>query len=211
MQFFKHLFQSSQTLSSSDFEKMCQNAEILEQDERGIKVVRLPSGDILKVFRVKRLISGTNIYSYARRFCRNAIRLHKLAIPTVQIKTLYHFEDSHNTAVLYSPLAGKTIRQLIHENTINPNLAEKIGIFLANLHSNPRLAANPGPGGSSNRLNRTPVRTSPKIDRGTDIRQPRAINLDQMDKNSIFSLEFVAVSQELGKSGRVGLVRALTQ
>ncbi|MCH9798707.1 MAG: hypothetical protein K0U17_02190 [Betaproteobacteria bacterium] len=135
MQFFKHLFQSSQTLSSSDFEKMCQNAEILEQDERGIKVVRLPSGDILKVFRVKRLISGTNIYSYARRFCRNAIRLHKLAIPTVQIKTLYHFEDSHNTAVLYSPLAGKTIRQLIHENTINPNLAEKIGIFLANLHS----------------------------------------------------------------------------
>ncbi|MCH9839520.1 MAG: hypothetical protein K0U56_00455, partial [Actinomycetia bacterium] len=67
------------------------------------------------------------------------------------------------------------------------------------------------PGGSSNRLNRTPVRTSPKIDRGTDIRQPRAINLDQMDKNSIFSLEFVAVSQELGKSGRVGLVRALTQ
>jgi tRNA A-37 threonylcarbamoyl transferase component Bud32 len=135
MQFFKHLFQSSQTLSSSDFEKMCQNAEILEQDERGIKVVRLPSGDILKVFRVKRLISGTNIYSYARRFCRNATRLSKLAIPTVNVKALYHFESSHNTAVLYSPLAGKTIRQLIHEDAIRPNLAENLGRFLASLHS----------------------------------------------------------------------------
>lgn len=135
MQFFKHLFQSSQTLSSSDFEKMCQNADILEQDERGIKVVRLPSGDILKVFRVKRLISGTNIYSYARRFCRNAVRLSKLAIPTVSIEVLYHFEGSSNTAVLYSPLPGKTIRQLIQENAISSNLADKMGEFLASLHS----------------------------------------------------------------------------
>jgi tRNA A-37 threonylcarbamoyl transferase component Bud32 len=135
MQFLKHLFQPSQILSNSEFDEMCQNAEILEQDERGVKVIQLPSGDILKVFRVKRLVSGTNIYSYARRFCRNAMRLSKLAIPTVNIKVLYHFESSHNTAVLYSPLAGKTIRQLINEKAISPNLAEKLGRFLANLHS----------------------------------------------------------------------------
>jgi len=134
MQFFKHLSQSSQSLSNSDFEQISQNAKILEHDERGVKVMQLPSGDILKIFRVKRLISGTNIYSYARRFCRNAVRLQKLAVPTVTIKAMYHFEGSHNTAVLYSPLAGKTIRQLIHENKVSPNLAEKLGIFLANLH-----------------------------------------------------------------------------
>ena len=40
------------------------------------------------------------------------------------------------------------------------------------LLTQPRLAANPGPGGSSSRLNRTPVRTHPKIDPVTDIRQP---------------------------------------
>ncbi len=135
MQIYKHLFHASQPLSGHDFEEMCHNAQILEQDERGVKVVQLPSGEILKVFRVKRLISGANIYSYARRFCRNAERLSKLAIPTVSIKVLYHFEGSSNTAVLYSPLPGKTIRQLIRENAISPNLAEKMGEFLANIHS----------------------------------------------------------------------------
>lgn len=113
---------------------MCEGATILEQDARGVKVLQLMSGDILKIFRVKRLISGTNIYSYARRFCRNAIRLKARGINTVKIKQLYHFESNSNTAVLYEPLAGKTLRDVVKHKAVNARFVEALGAFLATLH-----------------------------------------------------------------------------
>lgn len=132
--FFRNFYFSSKPLVDSAFKEMCEGGTLLEHDERGIKVIQLTNGDILKVFRVKRLISGTNIYSYARRFCRNAKRLQALGIPTVNIKTLYHFNDSSNTAVLYAPLAGQTLRQLAQQDMMNVDLAKKLGQFLALLH-----------------------------------------------------------------------------
>lgn len=132
--FFTHFFQSSQLLTDARFDEMCRGAVVLEQDGRGAKVLQLPSGDIVKIFRVKRMVSGAHIYSYARRFCRNAKRLAAQAVPTVKIKTLYHFEEGNNTAVLYEPLAGHTLRQLIHAGETDLSLAAKLGVFLAELH-----------------------------------------------------------------------------
>jgi tRNA A-37 threonylcarbamoyl transferase component Bud32 len=124
----------SHLLTIDDYDAMCADGTVLEHDERGVKVIQLTDGNILKIFRVKRLISGTNIYSYARRFCRNAQRLHQRGIPTVSIKTLYHFENNTNTAVLYIPLEGKTLRQLIQKNEFSLTLANILGVFLAELH-----------------------------------------------------------------------------
>lgn len=132
--FFKDFYFPSQLLTDLDFNAMCDGGKVLEQDERGVKVIQLTSGDILKIFRVKRLLSGTNIYSYARRFCRNAKRLARLNIPTVNIKTLFHFENCHNTAVLYQPLEGDTLRQIIHRDAYDLKLAEIMADFLAELH-----------------------------------------------------------------------------
>ena len=95
--FLKNFYSPSRLLTDDDYKVMSTDATVLEQDERGIKVLLLANGDILKIFRVKRVISGTNIYSYARRFCRNAKRLSALDIPTVRIKSLYHFKASKNT------------------------------------------------------------------------------------------------------------------
>lgn len=131
---FKHGYQPSQLMADTHFDEICRDALVLEQDERGAKVLQLTNGDMLKIFRVKRVVSGTNIYSYARRFCRNAKRLAKLGIPTVKIKTLYHFKSNNNTAVLYVPLEGKTLRQLIHEGEAGLSLVERLGEFLAELH-----------------------------------------------------------------------------
>lgn len=130
---FSRLFFKSASLSVGELEKMCLSGHVLEQDERGIKVVRLPSGDILKLFRVKRLISGANLYSYARRFCRNAERLHQLGIPTVTIKQLYQL-DHHSAAVLYLPIEGYTLRQIASDGQFDIALAERLGLFLAELH-----------------------------------------------------------------------------
>ena len=121
-------------ISPEEFQRLCINAEILEQDEHGIKVFRLGNGDILKVFRVKNIVSSARIYSYARQFCRNAYRLQNLGVATVSIKQLFHFENSTNTAVLYDPLPGKTLWQVFAAKELNQPLLAKLGEFVARLH-----------------------------------------------------------------------------
>ena len=125
---------ASQGLSSVEFDRLCQHAEILEQDARGVKVLRLADGNILKIFRLRRIFSSARFYSYARRFCLNAERLYKFGVPTVRIRQLLHFHDSSNSAVLYEPLPGLTVRQVLHAGHMTPELGAKIGRFIARLH-----------------------------------------------------------------------------
>lgn len=127
-------YQKSQELDEAQFRQWCATAEILEQDAHGLKVLRLENGDILKIFRVKRLFSSARLYSYARRFCRNASRLARLNIPTVTIKQLYHFSNSSNTAVLYGPLPGRTLRELARSQELDEPMLVRLGGFVAGLH-----------------------------------------------------------------------------
>lgn len=124
----------SQLLSREAFETMLVGAQILEQDARGLKVLRLADGNILKLFRVKHLISSARVYSYARQFCRNAERLQVLGIPTVSVLALYHFGDSTDTAVRYRPLPGQTIRQLASSKALDDALMTRLGAFIGRLH-----------------------------------------------------------------------------
>jgi len=125
----------SHLLSDAQFAAMQIDAKILEQDERGVKVLLLANGHILKIFRLRGFFTSSRIYSNARSFCRNAARLKKLVIPTVSIVKLYHFEKSSNTAVLYEPLAGETIRNLLNSNALTDEACSKLGAFIARLHS----------------------------------------------------------------------------
>ena len=133
--FLKDFYFPSQLLTDNDFNTMCVGGKVLEQDERGVKVMQLSDGNILKIFRVRHLVSGARIYSYARRFCRNAKRLKSRDIPTVTIKQLYHFEQDSNTAVVYEPLLGSTLREILGNNgVITEEFVEKFAKFLAKLH-----------------------------------------------------------------------------
>ena len=58
----------SGALSAAELERLCTGAEVLEQDAHGLKVLRLPDGDMLKLFRVKRRWSSARLYSI--RSCR---------------------------------------------------------------------------------------------------------------------------------------------
>lgn len=129
--FFKR---TSRLLPEDEFRAMLASAEVLEQDAHGLKVLWLSNGDILKIYRVKHLISSARFCSYARRFCRNAERLADLGIPTVSVKELYHFSGSTNSAVLYAPLQGKTLYELVRKNQLDVTLLTKLGKFIAKLH-----------------------------------------------------------------------------
>ena len=124
----------SALLSVEALNSMLSGGEVLEQDERGYKVVRLQTGDILKIFRVRHKISGARIYSHARRFMRNAERLQKLGVSTMVCKQLYHFNHSTDTAVLYTPLAGYTVKKLLDGHLLNQEMAMALGVFIARLH-----------------------------------------------------------------------------
>jgi len=128
-------FQHSELLAEDAYQRLIKSAPvILEQDQHGIKVVLLESGDILKTFRVKHLLSSARFFSYARSFCRNAKRLKMLGIPTVEIKNLYHFKASTKSVVVYRPLEGETVKNLLNQELLTDDLAEKLGKFIADIH-----------------------------------------------------------------------------
>ena len=124
----------TELLSTEALDSLLSGGDVLEQDEHGDKIIRLQTGDILKIFRVSRKISCARFYTHARRFFRNAERLHQLGVNTVVCKRLYHFPSWDKTAVLYSPLAGYTVRKLLDGNLLNQEMAWALGEFIARLH-----------------------------------------------------------------------------
>ncbi len=125
----------SQLMLLKELARLQASGKTLEQDKRGIKVTLLPSGNMLKVFRLRGWFTSSLIYSNARSFCRNAQRLKELEISTVSVINLYHFKQSTDTAVIYQPLAGQTIRELLKAKQLSQEMVEKFGIFIAQLHN----------------------------------------------------------------------------
>ncbi|HBB99970.1 MAG TPA: toluene tolerance protein [Pseudomonas sp.] len=116
---------------------MIDGARILEQDSFGPKVYRLRDGNMLKLFRRKRLLSSALLRPHSRRFCANAIALQALGIPTLQPLHLYRLDDPNWTAVLYRPLPGDTLSQLLRDEGISwTELRLELARFINRLHAN---------------------------------------------------------------------------
>jgi hypothetical protein len=139
------------------------HARVIERDPRGIKVLQLPDGDYLKVFRLRHRFSLARVYGYAQRFCSNADRLAALGIASIHIRACYAVQDarllayplavntapmttalapataatplSHTFAVHYAPLPGQTLKQLLDQQQLPPQLIRQLGAFIAGLHA----------------------------------------------------------------------------
>ncbi len=122
-------------LSSDEFKQLTQNALVLADDEYGKKVLQLSDHSIIKLFRVKRLISQATIYSPARRFAKNAKKLIQLNIPTVSLIDLYNISSIKRTAVHYHQLVGVTVREYLQSKPIEDEFLFKLGEFIALLHA----------------------------------------------------------------------------
>ena len=122
-------------LTSDEFDKLTQNATVLADDEYGKKVLELTDNTIIKLFRVKRLISQASIYSPARRFAKNALKLKRLNIPTVTLIDLYNINNIKRTAVHYQQLEGIMVREYLQSNPGDEEFLTGLGKFLAKIHS----------------------------------------------------------------------------
>nr|WP_319299150.1 toluene tolerance protein [Stutzerimonas xanthomarina] len=122
-------------LTEADLAVMVSKSCILEQDSHGPKVYQLRDGNILKLFRRKRLLSSALLRPHSVRFCRNAEKLQTLGIPTLEPMKLYRLDDSTWTAVLYRPLPGRTLSQIVREKpALWPELKPRVSAFFQKLH-----------------------------------------------------------------------------
>lgn len=122
-------------LTPDEFKQLTQHATVLADDEHGKKVLELPDHSIIKLFRVKRLISQATLYSPARRFAKNAHKLQQLGIPTITMMALYNIPSIKRTAVHYQQLEGLTVREYLQQNPADEQFLTHLGQFLAQLHA----------------------------------------------------------------------------
>lgn len=123
-------------MSTDAFETLVADANVLEHDSFGPKVLRLQDGSFFKLFRRKRLFSSEAFSPYASRFADNARRLTEIGIPTPEVLAVYRIAQPKRTAVHYQGLPGVTLRQAMAEADAlkRDQLAECFGRLLATLH-----------------------------------------------------------------------------
>ena len=89
----------------------------------------------MKLFRRKRLFSSALIYPYGKRFADNVKQLKKLAIPTVSKLDLFRIPSMSRIAVVYQPLPGDSLDDLIQRDDFDEKHIHQFATFLAKLHS----------------------------------------------------------------------------
>lgn len=121
-------------LSHDQYRTLRADAQVIEADGHGEKVLRLADGTFLKLFRRKRLVSSALLYPYAKRFADNieALKSRGIACPTVI--GVYRVAAIQRDLVHYRPLLGKTLRQF-DDPVERIALRARFGAFVAELHN----------------------------------------------------------------------------
>lgn len=78
-------------LPQADLNAMIEGARILEKDSYGPKVYLLADGNILKLFRRKRLFSSALFRPYSKRFIDNVAQLQQRGIPTLTVLAFFNW------------------------------------------------------------------------------------------------------------------------
>ncbi|MEJ6654599.1 MAG: lipopolysaccharide kinase InaA family protein [Pseudomonas sp.] len=125
-----------QPLSREQYNIWRTGAQVLEKDGHGEKVLRLADGTFLKLFRRKSWFSKSTFHPPAKRFADNAAELQRLGIPCPRVIQLYQMSDPYRSVVHYEPLAGETLRQLLHNDTNLDQLElfARLAEFITKLH-----------------------------------------------------------------------------
>lgn len=119
-------------LSKEGYLTLREGAKVIEADTHGDKVLLLTDGTYLKLFRAKWLLTSACLSPYSKQFAKNAKKLIKLGILTVNVNQLYRIPSIKRTAVHYYPLQGTALRKL--PDGIDLVIADKLGKFIRELH-----------------------------------------------------------------------------
>ena len=122
-------------INKQQYQLLIKGATVLEKDGFGLKVLDTGKGNIIKLFRRKRLFSTALFLPYACRFVNNAKKLHHLGIPTITIDQLLWCPSIQRHIVVYQKLEGQLLRdELSKQMNGDSDAFNKFGRFIALLH-----------------------------------------------------------------------------
>lgn len=121
-------------MPESDFENLVLGAKLLEKDRFGPKVYATADGRIVKLFRVKRRISSNLLSPYARRFADNAAALLDRGIKAPAVDFYGKVPHLNRQVVVYPMVPGKSLREILRDDTAAGEIMRRFGAFLATLH-----------------------------------------------------------------------------
>jgi len=123
------------SISNEEYQRLIKDTNVIEKDGFGIKVLETQHGEMIKLFRRKRLLSTALLKPYAVRFVDNAKKLHALGIPSINIKQLLWCPSIKRHIVVYKKLEGALLREaLTQEQEKRAELFQNFGSFIAGLH-----------------------------------------------------------------------------
>jgi hypothetical protein len=100
-------------VSAQELESWLASGEVLEQDGRGAKVIRVSDDKIVKFFRPRRRLWLSRLMPQAVRFKTNADRLMTLGIPTPLISECFWLNKPKAVSgCSYTPLPGHSLEQI---------------------------------------------------------------------------------------------------
>lgn len=123
-------------IEPAQLDALLDNAKTIEEDGLGIKVAQLQSGEFLKLYRRKRLLSSDLWDLPAQRFADNANGLLRLGITAPTILEVLMISERRLSAVRYQPLPGDTLRNHLRnsEPAERSQSVMRFGAFLGELH-----------------------------------------------------------------------------
>lgn len=110
--------------------------EVLEQDVRGPKVLRLDDGQILKLFRPRRRLWLARLLPAAPRFARHAVQLQRRGVAVPQVGECFWLDRAQAVSgCLYAPLPGRSLEQIWKESRAAFDaLLPAFAAFIRSLH-----------------------------------------------------------------------------
>ncbi len=127
---------SMKSIGREEFDAMVRGAEVLLTDRDGPKVYRTPDGEIVKLLRIKRLISSNLLLPHAERFARNSAKLAAAGIACPEIRMIARVPHLKRQLVVYRELPGTSLRNALGDAAAerSASLIHATGAFIASLH-----------------------------------------------------------------------------
>lgn len=123
-------------VTANEWQEWLNEGDVLEKDIRGPKVLCLPDGRFLKIFRPRRRLWLARLFPAAKRFSKNAFRLKALKIAVPKIDE--YFWVDHERAVsacVYFPLEGVSLAELYRSSSAEfKDLMPAFATFIRFLH-----------------------------------------------------------------------------
>lgn len=125
-----------ESITYKEYESLIKGTDVIEKDGFGLKVLATKNGEMIKLFRRKRILSTALFKPYAVRFVDNATHLATLNIPTINVKKLVWCGPIKRHIVIYERLEGELLRNALDQAPDSAgNIIQSFGQFVAHLHN----------------------------------------------------------------------------